>query len=912
MLKMAGEMAHLGYWTLDLAQDSFTWSDEMFVIHGIKQARQVRRERALAAYHPDDRAAAAAGFTQALARGGNFSFELRIVRPDGTTRQVASLGQAEHDGEGAVTGIVGIMLDVTEHRGTEQALRDRDRDLQSLLDNTPALIGYWDSNKINRFANRAFEEWFGLTPASMRGRKLTDTGGFDPGAAGFNSHADAALAGQSQRFERDILKPDGSTGALDFRYVPDIAEGEGEGEGKNGGGSRGFFALAIDITERKRFETALASSETRLAAEKLRAEQANAAKSDFLVTMSHEIRTPMNGIIGITRLLLATALDAQQRQFADAVRVSADELMHVIDGILDLSRLESGRVDIEDADFAFAELVTPVSELFAPLALQKGLALSTSVAPEAGVRLRGDPVRLRQIILNLLSNALKFTDAGSVSLTITGAQVPGSPPSGRLAARIEVRDTGIGIDAEAQRRLFGRFAQADETIQRRFGGSGLGLHICKQLVELMGGDLTVDSVPGEGSRFIVRLELALAGNAPLLQDPVSLVGRRVLLADGDKASRLAAGRHLTDAGLRVGLASLGADALGLIHAAAMRGEPFELLILDEALRDIAGAAVAAVVQKQYGGTAPPVLLLSAENTVAGSALPMLRKPVQPAALLDFIGRTLASAPDSTTGATPPATQPGPGARVLLADDNEINRLLMGTLLEQAGYDVVTVTDGAAAIEAARRGGFALILMDIQMPGTDGVQATESIRRLPGPAQSTPIIALTANAMTSHRDAYLKAGMNDYLSKPIDPDRMLRMVAVWADVGQTRVAQACAAESPAEAPILDRVRLNALQEMLPREQFHALLGRYIERDSLAGIGTAREALDLPAAARLAHGLKGTSGSLGACQLQHAAAELEAACVAGDRTTAATVLTGLSRTERETKAAMRAWLHRIPGG
>ena len=598
LLKMAGDMAHLGYWSFHIASGTFTWSDEMFRIHGIKPARQVKLERAIAAFRPEDRAVAAAGFEQAASAGTPFSFELRIVRPEGEVRQVALLGQAEHDAEDRITGVVGILLDVTEHRDTEQALRDRDHDLQNVLDNTPALIGYWDRNSVTRFANTAFEEWFGLTPAAMRGRLLREVMAPKTPAGGIDAEVGGALAGVPQRFECEVTKPDGSTGYLDCRYLPDNVDGL----------TRGFFGLATDITERKRFETALAASEAHLAAEKARAEAANHAKSEFLVTMSHEIRTPMNGIIGITRLLLKTALDPEQRRFADAVRVSADELMHVIDGILDLSRLESGRVDINDVAFSFAELVTPVLELFSPLALQKGLALEAAVEPAARRTLRGDPARLRQVILNLLSNALKFTEAGRVALTVSGTP---ADDGARLAIRIEVRDTGIGIGADAVRRLFGRFEQADETIQRRFGGSGLGLSICKQLTELMGGTLAVQSTPGEGSLFTAAFELAYAdaAGAPA-GEPADLAGRRVLLAASDKASGQAGELLLARAGARVSLVTLGADALGLIHTASVKGQPFEVLLLDDALKDIAGPVIASVIRKTYGGQAPPMVLLS--------------------------------------------------------------------------------------------------------------------------------------------------------------------------------------------------------------------------------------------------------------------------------------------------------------
>ena len=898
LLKMAGEMAHLGYWNFNIASGTFTWSEEMFRIHGLKPARQVKLERAIAAFHPEDRAVAAAGFEQAASLALPFSFELRIVRPEGEIRQVALLGQAERDAEERITGVVGILLDVTEHRDTEQALRDRDHDLQNVLDNTPALIGYWDRNSVTRFANTAFEEWFGLTPAAMRGRTLREVTASHIAASGTDLEAGAALAGHKQHFEREIAKPDGSTGYLDFRYVPDVVNGD----------THGFFALATDITERKRFETALAASEARLAAEKARAEAANAAKSDFLVTMSHEIRTPMNGIIGITRLLLRTGLDPEQRRFAEAVGVSADQLMHVIDGILDLSRLESGRVDLEDVDFSFTELVTPVRELFSPLALQKGLVLEAAVEPAARRMLRGDPARLRQVILNLLSNALKFTEEGSVSLTVSATP---DAQGDRLAVRIDVRDTGIGIGPEARRRLFGRFEQADETIQRRFGGSGLGLSICKQLTELMGGTLSVESAPGEGSLFTAEFQLPYAGDtAAPASEPADLAGRRVLLAHSDKAGALAGERLLAGTGVRVSVATLGADALGLVHAASVAGQPFDVLLLDSALKDIAGPVIASVIRKTYGDQAPPMVLLSAARAQdaetagdAGLFADVLAKPLSSSDLLSCLQRLLpAAGPPHDSGAQADGRGPA-GARILLADDNDINRLLMGTLLEQAGYQVETAVDGTSAIEAAREGRFALILMDIQMPGMDGVQATETIRRLPGPARSTPIVALTANAMASHRDAYLKAGMNDYLSKPIDPDRMLRMVAVWADVGLTRAA---AIASPSPAPVIDAGRLGTLRSMLPHDQFRDLLTRYLERDSLADMAGSAADLDLPKAARAAHGLKGSSGSLGACRLQRVAANLEQACVVGDREAVAAALADLSVTQQETNSAMRAWL------
>jgi PAS domain S-box-containing protein len=933
LLRMAGEMAHLGYWSLDIAAGLCTWSDEVFRIHGMKPAKQVRLDQALAACHPEDRAAMAAVIDDACVTGTPFSLELRALRPDGSVRQVAALGEPERTGDGQITGVVGIFLDITEHRATEQALRDRDRDLTHVLDNTPAMIGYWDRNLVNRFANHAFVEWFGKTPAEMRGRTLADNVG-EARFALARQHAEAALAGQPTIYDSQITKPDGTVGHIVSRFVPDVVDGE----------VRGFVALGIDITDRKRFENALAESERRLAVEKERAEQANVAKSEFLTTMSHEIRTPMNGIIGMNRLLLGTPLSGVQRTYAEAVRVSADQLMQIIDDLLDVSRLESGRVDIEAVDFCFDDIVAPAVELFSPLARQKGVELTSFVGPEARPMLRGDPVRLRQVILNLLSNALKFTDSGRISLTVTGETLAaGAAGSGAVSLRICVQDTGIGISREAQQRLFKKFEQAEGSTTRRFGGSGLGLHICKQLMELMGGELGVESEPGRGSAFTATLRLPRADQASVLPaaGQQDLAGRRVLVVDGLEAERLLAGQVLTQAGMQVTSVERGADALVLIDAAARGGAPFDVLLLDISLPDMAGPAVAARVQKHYGAHAPPMVLLSPEGVPARSDpaysvfAESLAKPLWGPDILAGVRRVLAAAdaggpPSDLPRLAAPAMRMADagsarqtdellaqgaaarakGAKILLADDNDINRLLITTLLDQAGYHVEVARDGAEAVEAARHGGFAAILMDIQMPNMDGLTATEAIRKLPEPASAMPIIALTANAMASHRAAYLKAGMNDYLSKPIEPERMLRTVAVWVDVGLTR-AEALAGRDD-DTPTLDTARLGTLRAMLPQDQFRAVIATYLDRDSLASMGVSGVAapagsLDLPTTARLAHGLKGSSGSLGAARLQHVAARLEQACLAGDRAAVAAALIDLTETERQTKSAMRAWLH-----
>jgi two-component system sensor histidine kinase/response regulator len=871
-LERASLLSLEGHWESDLVNQLVWFSSSYHALLGYKEGElPTRFDEFHKLVHPDDATASRTALQQHLESGVPFANDARMRCGAGGYRWFRQRGTAECDASGKPITMSGSIHDIHEQKLAETALQLAQRRFERAINGTQDGLWELEANG-TAWCSPRLGELLGHTPDGFPANTNFLREYLHPDDAAAVAVATQAHFQQEQPYDVEIRL---RTKAAEYRWYRARATAERDAQGR----PLRMSGSLQDVTEARAAREALVQATQA-------AEAASEAKSSFLANVSHEIRTPMNGIIGMTGLLLDTALDRTQRDYAETIRGSADSLLIVINDILDFSKIEAGKLDIEAIELDLRGNVEDVGGMMAFQAAAKNLELVVHVHPDVPDRVISDPQRIRQCLINLVGNAIKFTRTGEIVIEVSTV----GRRDGKALTQFQVRDTGIGIAPETLQTLFQPFVQADASTTRHFGGTGLGLSIVRRLVEMMGGAVGIESEVGKGSTFWFTLPLEPAANTAQPR-PLELhrLGRRVLIVDDHETNRRVLAGQLIHAGFEVSLAKTGSEALQLLRLGHADNHPYDVVLADHQMDDMDGAELGEQIKAdQQIANARIVILTSLDRhgdirrfASLGFA-GYLTKPIRARELFECMDRVLAceakewhlqSQPIITRGTlvSDEAMRRYQG-HVLLVEDNPVNQKVAVRFLERMGCHVRVADNGADAVKAYREARFDLILMDLQMPVMDGLMATRRIREIENGERMTPIVALTANAMSGQIDRCMEAGMNAFLSKPLEISRLHETLELYGLATQPGDGSSVAANT-----LVTPVNLARLNEITDgdAEFAYELASTFVSSGEqvFEELQAALDSADRNALTRAAHKLKGASANIHADSLRDLAYALE---------------------------------------